>query len=102
MSTRYDTDPSSKSAEEVQQEVRQSRAELEDTLDEIQRRLSPGQMFDQAVDYLRGSGGNEFLRNLGSTVRDNPVPVVLMGTGLAWLMLSGQRSGRYSRDDDEF
>jgi hypothetical protein len=100
MSTRYDTDPGSKSAEEVQREVRESRAEVEQTLEAIQRRLSPGQMFDQAVDYMRGSGGQEFLRNLGATVRDNPVPMVLMGTGLAWLMLSGPRDRRHYEDDD--
>jgi hypothetical protein len=52
------------------------------------------------VDYLRGSEGNAFLRNLGATVRDNPVPVVLMGTGLAWLMLSGPRP-RTHYDDRE-
>lgn len=93
MSTRYDTNPGSKSADEVEREVKASRAEVEQTLDEIQQRLSPGQLFDQAVNYMRGSGGNEFLQNLGATVRDNPVPVVLMGTGLAWLMLSSRRSG---------
>jgi Protein of unknown function (DUF3618) len=85
---REDADPGSKSAEEVQSEVRQSRAEVEDTLDAIQDRLSPSQVFDQVVAYLRGGGGNEFLRNFGATVRDNPVPVALLGTGLAWLMLS--------------
>jgi cell division septum initiation protein DivIVA len=93
MSTRYDTNPGSKSADEVQREVQQSRAEVEEAIEAIQERLSPGQLFDQAVDYMRGSGGNEFLRNLGATVRDNPVPIVLMSTGLAWLMLSGRRSG---------
>jgi len=102
MSTRHDTDPGSKSAEEVQREVRESRAELEGTLEAIQRRLSPGQLFDQAVDYMQGSGGNEFLHNLGATVRDNPVPVVLMSTGLAWLMFSGPRSrSRYEDEDDD-
>ncbi|MGH6901392.1 MAG: DUF3618 domain-containing protein, partial [Geminicoccaceae bacterium] len=101
MSTRYDTNPGSKSAEEVEREVQASRAEVEETLEAIQQRLSPGQLFDQAVDYMRGSGGNEFLHNLGATVRDNPVPVVLMSTGLAWLMLAGPRSRRrYDEDDD--
>jgi Protein of unknown function (DUF3618) len=98
---REDTDPGSKSAEEVQSEVRQSRAEVEDTLDAIQDRLSPSQMFDQAVAYLRGGGANEFLRNFGATVRDNPVPVALLGTGLAWLMLSRPRPHRpYYEDED--
>jgi hypothetical protein len=98
---REDTNPGSKSAEEIQREVRQSRAEVEDTLEAIQDRLSPGQMFDQAVAYLRGSGGNEFMRNFGATVRDNPVPVALLGTGLAWLMLSRPRPSRpYYEDED--
>ena len=100
------TNPGSKSAEEVQREVRRSRAEVEETIEAIQDRLSPGQLFDQAVGYLRGSEGNAFLCNLGATVRDNPVPVVLMGTGLAWLMLSGPRprTGYYDGEDllDEY
>ena len=96
-----DTNSGSKSADEVQREVRQSRAEVEDALEAIQDRLSPSQMFDQAVNYLRGSGGNEFMRNLGATVRDNPVPVALLGTGLAWLMLSRARPRRpYDEDED--
>jgi hypothetical protein len=98
---REDADPGSKSTEEVQSEVRQSRAEVKDTLDAIQDRLSPSQMFDQAVAYLRGGGANEFLRNFGAAVRDNPVPVALLGTGLAWLMLSRPRPSRpYYEDED--
>ena len=102
MTTRQSTDPGSKSPEEVQREVRQSRAEVEETLDAIQERLSPGQLFEQAVDYMRSSNGTDFFRNLGARVRDNPVPVVLVGTGLAWLMLSGSRSRRrdYYEDDE--
>ena len=75
MSTRYGTDGGSKSPEEVEREVQQSRAKVEDTLEAIQERLSPGQMFEQVVDYMRSSNGNDFLRNLGTMVRDNPVPV---------------------------
>jgi hypothetical protein len=94
------TNPGSRSAAEVQREVRASRAEVEQTLEAIQDRLSPGQLFDQALAYLSSSGGNEFLRNFGATVRDNPVPVALLGTGLAWLMLAKPRPRR-SYDEDE-
>jgi hypothetical protein len=100
MSTPYDTNPGSKSPEQVQREVQQSRTEVEDTLEAIQERLSPGQLFEQAVDYMRSSNGGDFLRNLGGMVRDNPVPVALVGTGLVWLMLSSSRSTRQYDEDD--
>lgn len=86
-------DPGNKSAAEIEQEVRRSRADLEETLDAIQERLSPGQLLDQAFGYFRGGGG-EFVRNLGGTISHNPVPVTLLGIGLAWMMMSDQRSRR--------
>jgi hypothetical protein len=101
MSTQYSTDQGSRSSQEVQREVQQSRAEVEKTLEAIQERLSPGQMFEQVVDYMRSSNGSDFLRNLGTVVRDNPVPIALVGTGLVWLMLSSSRSGREYDDEDD-
>jgi hypothetical protein len=101
MSSHYGTDPGSKSSQEMQREVQESRAEVEETLEAIQERLSPGQMFEQVVDYMRSSNGSDFLRNLGTMVRDNPVPVALVGTGLVWLMLSSSRSGRADDDEDD-
>jgi Protein of unknown function (DUF3618) len=100
MNTHSSTDPGTKSPEEVQREVRESRGEVEETLEAIEERLSPGKLFDQAVDYMRSSGGTDFLRNLGTRVRDNPIPVALVGTGLAWLMLSGTQSRRRYYDDE--
>ena len=102
MSTQYGTNSGSKTPQEVQREVQQSRADAEETLEAIQERLSPGQMFEQVVDYMRSSNGSDFVRNLGTMVRDNPVPVALVGTGLVWLMLSSSRSTRrqYDGEDD--
>ena len=85
----------------MEREVQQSRADVEETLEAIQERLSPGQMFEQVVDYMRSSNGSDFLRNLGTVVRDNPVPVALVGTGLVWLMLSSSRSARREYDDED-
>ena len=89
------TDTGAKSAAEVEREVRQSRAKVERTLDQIQDRLSPGELVDQAVTYFRRSGGVEFARNLGESVKHNPMPVALVAVGLAWMMMSGRRP-----DDD--
>ena len=88
------TDPGSKSAAEIEHEVQQSRAEVEQTLDAIQARLSPGQLLDQAVGYFREGRGVEFARNLGDSITQNPIPLALVGVGLAWIMLGGQRSAR--------
>ena len=84
------TEPDLRSPTELEREVRESRADVERTLDAIQDRLSPGQLVDQVAHYLRDNGG-EFARNFGDTVRQNPVPVVLVGVGLAWMMFSGSR-----------
>lgn len=83
-----------KSPGEIESEIEQTRAEMNHTLDEIQRKLSPGQLVDEALSYVRGSGAGGFAANFGATVRDNPVPVTLLGVGLAWLMMSGRTAGR--------
>jgi hypothetical protein len=83
------TDPGSRSAAEIEREVEQTRAGLTNTLDELRERASPGQLFEQALDYARSSGGNEFVRNLGTSVRDNPLPLLLIGAGIGWLIMSG-------------
>ncbi|MCE3247680.1 MAG: hypothetical protein K0R41_1505 [Geminicoccaceae bacterium] len=102
---RTSTDPGSKSAAEIEREVREERAHVEQTLDAIQDRLSPGQLVDQAVTYIRTSGGSDFVRNLGESVRQNPIPIALVGMGLAWMMIAssrgnGDRSSTYWVDDD--
>jgi Protein of unknown function (DUF3618) len=98
------TNPGSKSAAEIEREVKQERAHVERTLDELQERLSPGQLIDQAVTYLRGSGGADLMRNLGETVKQNPMPLALVGVGLAWMMFADRRD-RYARpsywDEDD-
>ena len=105
MSTEKTTDPGSKSAAELKREVEAQRAEVEDNLDRLQDRLSPGQMMDQLFDYVKTGNGAEFTRNLGRSMRDNPIPLALMGVGMAWLMAGGQSNqSRYDDDwnDDRF
>jgi len=89
------TDPGNKSAAEIEREVEGTRARLTGTIEELKGKVSPSNLMDQAVDYLRGSGGQEFVQNLGSSVRNNPLPVLLIGAGIGWLMMSGNRRNDY-------
>ncbi|HEY1541559.1 MAG TPA: DUF3618 domain-containing protein [Xanthobacteraceae bacterium] len=79
-------------SEQLEREAEATRAQIAATLDELRSRLTPGQVVDQLVSYARDSGGGDFVRNLGQQVVDNPLPVTLMGAGLAWLMMAGRRS----------
>lgn len=81
-----------RSRDEILAEVESVRSDMDSTLSAIERKLTPGQLVDQGIEYLRSSGANEFLSNLGTSVKHNPVPVALVGVCLAWLMASG-RSG---------
>jgi hypothetical protein len=87
--------------EEIEGDLERTRAEVSSTIDAIQSKLTPGQLMDQAVSYLRTSAPADFGTNLSHAVRDNPVPVALIGVGIAWLMMSGQRAdgrARWRRD----
>ncbi len=88
--------------DEILAEIERTRHDMDSTLTAIERRLTPGQLFDQGVDYLRHSGGNEFVQNLGTQAKNNPMPIALVGIGLAWLMASGKNPpARYSYSSTE-
>lgn len=85
-----------KSAAEIEREIRTTENEIARTLDLIQHKVSPGAAIDAVLRVSRENGA-EFAANLGRSVRDNPIPLALVGVGLAWLMISGRGDGR----DDE-
>ena len=87
------------SSADLEREGEQIRADLDRTLDEIERKLSPGELLDRSVEFLRDNG-SEFIREAGETVRNNPVPVLLTAAGLIWLTTSiASRNRRHASDD---
>lgn len=75
----------------LQQEIDATRADVGRTLDALQARLSPGQLLDQALGLFKEHGG-EMARNAGVAIKRNPIPMVLTGVGLAWLIASQRRA----------
>ncbi len=88
-------------SEQLEREAEATRAQIAATLDELRSRIRPGQVVDQLVDYARDSGGADFLRNFGRQVAGNPIPVALVGAGLAWLMMA-RRGGPVGGGGDGF
>lgn len=96
-SSEGDREDAAKSPERLEREVDQARARLGSTVSELSDRLSPGELIDQALGMAREHGG-EFGRNLGAQVKDNPIPMILAGVGISWMMMSSGHPARAQPD----
>ncbi len=83
--------------EEIERDIERIRSEIGNTLNIIQEKLlSPGRVISDTLGQV-GSGVGQFTSNLGRTARDNPVPAVLVGLGLGWLLMAPARDRPQSR-----
>ena len=85
-----------KTSAEIELEVEATRGNLDRTVEALKGKMSPGQLVDE-VSTLMGSGGRQVLSRLGEQARENPMPLAVMGVGLAWLMMGNRHAG--SRHD---
>lgn len=80
-----------KSAADVEAEVEASRSSLDRTMEALKDKMTPGQMFDEASKMM-GATGQQVFSKFMEQARENPMPLAVMGLGLAWLM-STSRNG---------
>ena len=74
MSTRNQIDAEAqKDPDELEREIDQTRTEIGNIVHALENKLSPGELIDTALGYVKGGGG-EFFGNLSNTVKANPVP----------------------------
>lgn len=77
---------------EIESDIHDVRRRLDQTLTALQSKLSPQQLANATFNYIRHGGPGEFTENLGSSVKNNPVPFLLAVVGLSWLMLTQRNS----------
>ncbi|MGH8502801.1 MAG: DUF3618 domain-containing protein [Gammaproteobacteria bacterium] len=83
----------------IEADLDRTRGEMSDTLDALQKKLSPGELFDEALTYFRNSGAGDFTSNFKNSITQNPLPVTLVGVGLAWLALSSGKASSAAGHD---
>ncbi|HEY7930047.1 MAG TPA: DUF3618 domain-containing protein [Steroidobacteraceae bacterium] len=71
VSFRMDADPAV-----IEHDIDQTRARVDQVLNELQDRLSPAQLRAQAQHFVQERSAR-LVRRVGRNVRDNPLPVVL-------------------------
>ena len=82
-------------------EIERTRADMSETVDAIQNKVSPRnlkeQAKEQAKDTARGTGST-----IMQAIRENPMPAALTGLGLGWLFVSARRSGSSSGQEARY
>jgi hypothetical protein len=110
---RHTNDPSNdehRSSDEIREDIGRTRCEMDTTLERLGEQLRPRRLFEAFIHALGSSGDGrqvgdyaQIAGNIGKrAVRQaerHPIPAVLFGAGLAWLVYE-EFSRR--RDDDEF
>lgn len=74
-----------KTAADVEREVEASRGSLDRTVDALREKMTPGQLFDEASRAM-GGAGQQVMTKFVEQAKENPMPLAVMGLGLAWLM----------------
>lgn len=82
-----------KTAADVEREVEASRGELDRTVEALKEKMTPGQLFDEASRAM-GGAGQQVLAKFVEQAKENPMPLAVMGLGLAWLMAGPSKPSR--------
>lgn len=80
-------------SDQIEADLARTRARMDDRLDQLQEHLSPRQMVNDVFAYFRGGDGTDIAQDLVSRARANPIPLALVGVGIAWLMASNGAGG---------
>jgi hypothetical protein len=66
--------------------VAQERARIDDTVKQIQHKLTTGQLIDEIL-RQGGEPARNGLAAIGKTISAHPVPALLIGAALVWIAL---------------
>ncbi|MCU1386302.1 MAG: hypothetical protein JWL71_4999 [Acidobacteria bacterium] len=100
------TESSGDSPDAIRQDIEQTRAQMSGTIDEIQERLNPKRLMDEAKETVREATVgkvNSMMNNAGRSasgmidkIKEHPISAAMIGAGAWWLINKLPDSGRSS------
>ena len=116
---RFDPSGSSPSAESIQSDIDTTRQRMDDTIDALSSRLKGRHLIDEVIGFFRSNEGetsekaaklkekvstsaNTAAHAVVDTVKNHPLPTLLIGAGIAWMLIERRRqsSSSYEYDPD--
>ncbi len=85
----YEYSTEGRSTNEIRHDIDMTRSEMSDTVNELEDRLSPQYVFHQVLDSLKTEATQSAALR---TLRDHPMPLLLMGLGAAWYAVDALRA----------
>ena len=106
----YDTDTTDDESDPdaIRDDILHTRSQMSDTIDAIQEKLSPQRIANQVTDTVKDAtigraqdmvsnvsdSAKGFGATLIETIRENPIPLALVGLGIGWLVYKGRSTGQ--------
>jgi len=101
------------SSDEIRSDIRGTRRDMDETLDQLGERLHPRHLLDDVLDLFRNTPEGSASRNqltqtskrVGRTVaaelKEHPLPALLVGAGLLWWIIDANTDERDGEADAE-
>ena len=94
----HDQEP--RSSTEIESDIRQTRGRMDATLDELGDRLTARSLLNSALDWWESGGvgartggaTKDTYQSVARYVKENPIPSLLVGAGVAWIIIDATSS----------
>lgn len=93
----HDADDRGPSSTQIRREIERTRAEMDNTFDALESKLTPSQLLGEAWSLTKG-GSTAGASKLWQIARQYPLPSAVIGLGLGWLLMESSRSEDSGRE----
>ncbi|MGH7956548.1 MAG: DUF3618 domain-containing protein, partial [Opitutaceae bacterium] len=105
--------------EAIRSDINVTRRRMDDTMDALGERLQPRHLLDEVLGYFRGNSGDgesrmtqmrekitrscdTAMHSVVDSVKKNPMPALVIGAGVAWMIYSSRREDSVDYDMEDY
>jgi ElaB/YqjD/DUF883 family membrane-anchored ribosome-binding protein len=84
----------------LEDNIERHRENIDQTLSELESKFGSGELIEQAIKHL-ASGTGDVLHSFKNAATNNPIPMALVGLGLAWMMFGEEKDQKSTKTADD-